>query len=197
MTHPDDILRFWIDEVGPAGWYRQDDAVDASCRDLFLADWEAAQEGGHADWLAWPRGMLAYVILLDQFPRNMFRNDDGRAFATDPMARAAAKKAILLGWDEKIGEPERQFFYLALMHSENISDQDQCVRLFLLQMPETGSGNLLHARAHREVIRRFGRFPHRNAALGRQTTQAEAAFLKAGGYGAIVRQMDQAAAADT
>ena len=83
------------------------------------------------------------------------------------------------------------------MHSENLTDQDRCVRLFLLQMPETGSGNLLHAQAHREVIRRFGRFPHRNAALGRQTTEAEAAFLKAGGYGAIVRQMDEAAAAGT
>jgi uncharacterized protein (DUF924 family) len=89
----------------------------------------------------------------------------------------------------KIDEPARQFFYLPLMHSENLADQDRCVRLVLTRLPETGVSNLLHAKAHREVIRRFGRFPHRNAALGRSDTPAEAAFLASGGYGAVVREI--------
>ena len=95
----------------------------------------------------------------------------------------------------RIDEPARQFFYLPLMHSENLCDQDRCVRLICERMPGEGGSNLLHARAHREVIRRFGRFPHRNAALGRASSASEAAFLKAGGYGGVVRDLQKADAA--
>lgn len=185
---PEEVLAFWLDEVGPQGWYAGGEALDAVVRDRFLATWEAAMAGACGLWLTSPRGALAYVVLLDQLPRNMFRGQ-ARAFASDRGARAAAKMAIDRGWDGRIPEPERQFFYLPLMHSESLVDQDRCVRLFASRMPETGADQLLHARAHRAQIRRFGRFPMRNAALGRADTAAEGAFLAAGGYGALVERM--------
>jgi uncharacterized protein (DUF924 family) len=187
MSNPEEVLAYWLDEVGPKGWYEADAVRDQEIRDRFLTAWEEAQAGAFGLWLTYPSGTLAYVILNDQFPRNMFR-DDGRAFASDLIAVAAAKMAIARGWDMKIDPPARQFFYLPLMHAENLSDQERSVRLFLTRMPESQS-NLLHARAHREVIRRFGRFPHRNAALGRPSRSGETAFLDAGGYGATVREL--------
>ena len=187
-----DILAFWIDEVGPAGWYTADADTDAAIRDRWTELWGRARRGLLEHWLASPKGALAYILLTDQFPRNMFR-EDGRAFSTDPHALNAAIKMIWRRWDMRLPEPVRQFFYLPLMHSESQPDQDRCVRMMITRMPETGTDNLLHARAHREVIRRFGRFPHRNAALGRDTTRAEAAFLESGGYGAVVREMKMAA----
>ena len=108
-------------------------------------------------------------------------------------ALAAAKIAIKRGWDLKVDEPARQFFYLPLMHSENLCDQERCVRLMCERMPVHGPDNLLHARAHREVIRQFGRFPYRNDALGRKTTPAEQVFLDDGGYGAAYRAQQAAA----
>ncbi len=185
------ILSFWLDEVGPAGWYAVDAELDETIRTRWRADWETARLGGLEHWQASPEGALGYVILTDQFPRNMFR-DDPRAYATDPQALTAAGKAIHRRWDLRLPEPGRQFFYLPLMHSESQSDQDRCVRLILTRLPETGRDNLLHARAHREVVRRFGRFPHRNAALARDTTPGEDAFLRAGGYGAVVRDLTPA-----
>jgi uncharacterized protein (DUF924 family) len=122
----------------------------------------------------------------------MFRGD-ARAFATDRAGLTAAKVAINRGWDMRIDEPARQFFYLPLMHSENLCDQERCVRLICERMPEHGPDNLLHARAHREVIRRFGRFPYRNTALGRAFTAPERAFEADGGYGALVREVKEAA----
>ena len=187
-----EILAFWVDDVGPEGWYTADADTDATIRDRWDTLWKRARNGQMEHWLASPRGALAYILLTDQFPRNMFR-DDARAFATDAHALNAAIKMIWRRWDMRLPEPVRQFFYLPLMHSECQSDQDRCVRMMITRMPETGAHNLLHARAHREVIRRFGRFPHRNAALRRDTTRAEAAFLDAGGYGAVVREMKQAA----
>ncbi|MGY6632941.1 MAG: DUF924 family protein [Alkalilacustris sp.] len=186
-----DILDFWT-ALGPEGWYAVNPDTDAAIRDRWAGLWARAREGGLEHWLASPRGALAYILLTDQFPRNMFRNDDPRAFATDGHALAAAIKMIWRRWDMRLPEPVRQFFYLPLMHSESQSDQDRCVRLMITRMPETGASNLLHARAHREVIRRFGRFPHRNAALSRLTTRAEAAYLDDGGYGAVVREMQAA-----
>jgi len=118
----------------------------------------------------------------------MFRGA-AEAFASDKIARAAAKASIGRDWDLKINEPARQFFYLPLMHSENLSDQDRAVRLICTRMPETGESNLVHARAHREVIRRHGRFPFRNHALGRKSTVHEDAFLSKGGYMAIVNEL--------
>ncbi|MDJ0822448.1 MAG: DUF924 family protein [Paracoccaceae bacterium] len=189
---PQEILAYWLDEVGPEGWYKQDDALDQEIRDRFLTSWEAAMEGRYALWLTYPSGVLAYIILLDQFPRNMFRGD-AQAFASDSIALAAAKQAVDRKWDLKIDGPARQFFYLPMMHAENLCDQDRCVRLLKERMPEEGASNLLHARAHRQVIRDFGRFPYRNEALARNTTQAEAAYLAEGGYGHTLRGLQEAA----
>ena len=191
MTDPQDVLKFWLDEVGPSGWYDSDAALDDEVRNRFGALWDRSREGALSLWLTYPNGALAYVILTDQFPRNMFRGS-GKAFATDRAALAAAKSAIAKGWDLKIDEPARQFFYLPLMHSENLCDQERCVRLMCERMPETGDGNLIHARAHREVIRMFGRFPYRNEALSRTTTPLERDFVDAGGYGHTVRQLQAA-----
>jgi len=181
MRSPDDILAFWLDEIGPKGWYEGSDALDARVRDFALPTWEAAMEGKFALWLTYPSGSLAYIILTDQFPRNMFRGT-GKAFASDRVALCAAKSAIKKHWDMRIDEPARQFFYMPLMHSESLCDQDRCVRLMKTRMPETGASNLLHAKAHREVIRRFGRFPYRNTALSRPQTAPESAFIDEGGY---------------
>ncbi len=192
IATPQEILAFWLDEIGPEGWYKQDDALDQTIRDLFLETWQAAMEGRFALWLTYPSGALAYIILLDQFPRNMFRND-AQAFASDGVALSAAKQAIHRKWDLKIDGAARQFFFMPLMHSENLCDQDRCVRLMKERMPDGGASNLLHARAHRQVIRDFGRFPYRNAALSRNTTQAEAAYLAEGGYGHTLRGLQKAA----
>ena len=181
MANPEEILSFWLDEVGEAGWYKSEVALDTTIRKRFQDDWHRAMAGTHALWLTYPSGTLAYIILTDQFSRNMFR-DTGRAFASDRLARAAAKAAIAKGWDMKIDGMARQFFYMPLMHSENLSDQDRCVRLMAERMPDGGAGNLVHARAHREVIRQFGRFPTRNAALERPSTQPETAYVDEGGY---------------
>ncbi len=188
MQGAEDVLAFWLDEVGPKGWYAQDDALDKAVRERFLDTWTEASEGGLSLWLTYPSGVLAYVIVTDQFPRNMFRGD-GRSFSTDHIALAASKVAIAKGWDMRIDEPARQFFYLPMMHAECLSDQERCVRLMKTRMPVTGADNLVHARAHREVIRRFGRFPHRNEVLGRATRPPERSFLEAGGYGQMVREI--------
>ena len=185
---PASILGYWLDEVGPAGWYEADDARDEAARERFAAVWEHAMEGALSLWLTHPSGALAYAVLTDQLSRNMWRGQ-AAAFSSDRLALAAAKAAIDREWDLRIDEPARQFFYLPLMHSENLPDQERCVRLMLTRLRETGESNLLHAKAHREVIRRFGRFPTRNAALGRSDTAAEAAFLAQGGYGAVVRAL--------
>ncbi len=194
MVDPDSVLKFWLDDVGEVGWYAQSDALDDSIRDKFGEAWEKARTGHFGLWLTYPTGALAYIILMDQFPRNMFRGK-ADSFATDRDGIAAAKVAIDRKWDMAIDEPARQFFYLPLMHSENLPDQDRCIRLICERMPETGSGTLLHARAHREVIREFGRFPYRNEALGRKSTLPEIAYLKAGAYAHTLRQLQQKDAA--
>ena len=192
MVSPEEVLRFWLDEVGPDGWYKASEALDAQIRERFASAWDNVHAGAYGLWLTYPSGTLAYIILTDQLPRNMFRGE-ARAFDTDSAARMAAIVAIKRGWDLRIDEPARQFFYLPLMHSENLYDQDRCVRLLCERMPVHGADTLIHARAHREVIRRFGRFPHRNAALGRRSTAIERAFEAEGGYGTLVRQVREAA----
>ena len=189
MVRPEDILAFWLDETGPEGWYKAKDALDTAIRDRFGEAWEAAVEGSYGLWLTYPTGALAYIILTDQFPRNMFRGS-GRAFASDHLSRAVAKRAIDRDWDLRIDEPARQFFYMPLMHSENLADQDRCVRLMKDRM--TDGDNLLHAKAHRQVIREFGRFPYRNEALSRRITTSEASYLEKGGYGHTVRELQAA-----
>ena len=188
MVRAEEILSYWLDEVGPSGWYAVNDNVDNTIRDRFEDAWKAACEGTYALWLTYPSGTLAYIILMDQFPRNMFRGQ-AEAFASDAAALAAAKNAIDHGWDLKIDEPARQFFYMPLMHSENLCDQERCVRLMCERMPEHGASNLVHAKAHREVIREFGRFPYRNQALHRHDTAHEAKFLEAGGYSNKLRAL--------
>lgn len=194
MTTPEEVLEFWLDDVGPKGWYNPPEDLDQTIRDRFEAAWQSASEGTYGLWLTYPTGLLAYILLTDQFPRNMFRGT-AQAFATDGQALAAAKVAICKKWDMRIDEPARQFFYLPLMHSENLCDQERCIRLMLDRMPKTGADNLLHARAHREVIRQFGRFPYRNEALDRSSTQPEQDYVASGGYGMTLRSLQKADAA--
>ena len=188
MSDPVEVLDFWLGEIGPEGWYAAGEALDADIRDRFADLWRAARDGGLDHWIDGPAGSLAFIIVTDQFPRNMWRGS-GDSFATDALAVAAARKAMDHGWDMAVPEPERQFFYLPLMHSETMADQRDCIDLMAERMPETGASNHLHARAHAEVIARFGRFPYRNTALGRQTTPEEQAFLDGGGYASVVQAL--------
>ncbi|OFX00661.1 MAG: hypothetical protein A3E78_08300 [Alphaproteobacteria bacterium RIFCSPHIGHO2_12_FULL_63_12] len=174
-----DVVRFWFDVAGRKKWFRGGPAFDAEIRARFSGHYQAASLGLLDCWRATPTGALALLILLDQFPRNMFRRD-ARAFASDPFARLIAAEAIRRRFD-RVGKPERRpFFYLPFMHSESLDDQKRCVALFKATMP--GSANLPFAIEHYEIIRRFGRFPHRNAPLGRASTREEHAFLKNGGF---------------
>ena len=185
MITPMDILDFWLVEAGEKAWY--DGAhLDAKIAVRFEPVWQAARVGKLDHWLATPQQALALLILVDQFPRKMFRGT-ALSFASDPAALRVAKQAIKLGHDVKTKPPERQFFYMPLMHSEVQADQDQCLRMFLLNLPD--AEHLLHARAHRALIRDFGRFPTRNAPLGRVPSEAELAFLAAGGYPELVKKM--------
>lgn len=185
-TEAEAVTQFWR-KAGPEKWYKNDPGFDQEIRDRFETLWQAARDGRLSDWCVSAEGALALIILTDQFPRNMFR-DDARAFATDALAKKVACYALDRRWDLRIAEPERQFMYMPFMHSEQLTDQDHCVRLMAERM-ETGN-NLLHARAHREIIRRFHRFPYRNAALGRVTSAAERAFMEDGGYGGIVSALE-------
>ena len=183
---PDEIIEFWKNEVGPKGWYSIDPALDQKIRDKFLDFWHDMRAGEYDNWPGKTKGALATLIAIDQFPRNMFRGS-GDSFATDAKARCIAKRAIFAGQDLKIEEPMRQFFYLPLMHSEVLADQDTCMRMYKLNM--SGDERFLHPRAHREVIRKFGRFPYRNKALGRLSTPAEKEYVEAGGYGVTLKEI--------
>lgn len=177
----EEVLRFWLDEVGPERWYQPDPELDARIRERFEGLWRRAAEGRLEQWLSEARSALALVIVLDQFPRNMFRGT-AEAYRSDRRALRAANEALRRRFDKAIPEPERQFFYLPLMHAEDLPFQERCVRLIMLGLPETGAEQLDHARRHREVIRRFGRFPSRNLALGRRDTEAERRYRESGGY---------------
>lgn len=192
MQSPEDILAFWLDETDKSNWYRSDDALDQVIRERFLTTWEAAMNGALSLWLTYPSGTLAYIILTDQFSRNMFRGT-AKSFASDRLALAAAKAAVARKWDMRIEEPARQFFYLPLMHSECLMDQERAVRMFVTRMPKTGHGNLLDAKAHREIIRRFGRFPYRSEALARPLSQPEEEYLEHGGYRSTMQELRAAA----
>jgi uncharacterized protein (DUF924 family) len=171
-TTPAEIVTFWR-EAGPDKWFADDHAFDITVRSRFLAVYEAAAAGRLAAWQESAEGALALVLLLDQFPRNMFRGA-ARAFATDAMARAAAESALARGFDQATDLTMRSFFYLPFMHSEALVDQDRCVRLYEAL---NDAEQLRYASEHRDVIKKFGRFPHRNRALGRRTTPAERKFL--------------------
>jgi uncharacterized protein (DUF924 family) len=187
-VNPAEVRDYWLKTLKPKDWYIANDAVDAEIIQRFQQTWAVARDGGCQDWLNTADDLLSYLILCDQFPRNMFRGS-GDAFATDVMSRAATRRAIDNGWDVLIPEPDRQFIYMPLMHSENLDDHDLAISLFKTRMPETGGANNDHGQAHRNIIAEFGRFPYRNGALGRETTPAEQAFLDSGGYGYALRKV--------
>jgi uncharacterized protein (DUF924 family) len=178
MQH--DILDFWFGPPPHAErdvWFRKDAAFDATIRERFGADIEAALAGGLREWTASAHGALARVIVLDQFTRNAFR-DLPRAFAGDADALATSRDAIAAGFDRSLDPYERWFLYMPFQHCEDRAIQQRSVELFEQLATETGlAGPLEWARRHAAVIARFGRFPHRNAILGRESMAAEAAFL--------------------
>jgi uncharacterized protein (DUF924 family) len=181
LARPPDVLGFWT-AAGPAKWFSRSEAFDSAIRLKFEPVHLSAARGQYDAWAAEPEGSLALIVLLDQFPRNLYR-DSGHAFATDGKARAIAVAAIAAGHDRQVDPDLRPFFYLPLEHSESLTDQEACIGLFEKLQAETGdTDGLKWALLHRDIIARFGRFPHRNRALGRATTAAEQAFLDAGGF---------------
>jgi uncharacterized protein (DUF924 family) len=173
----DEIVSFWR-TAGRDRWFNKDAGFDEEIRQRFLKTHEAAAAGKLTDWEQSAQGALALLILLDQFPRNMFRGD-ARAFATDPLARAVAAGAIVRGFDSQVPPDIRGFFYLPFQHSEDLADQERSIAFY----KAIGDvENLKWAELHADVIRRFGRFPHRNSVLGRTTTPEEQAFLDGGGF---------------
>lgn len=170
------VVEFWT-TAGPAAWFAKDDAFDQAFRERFL-DWhEAAARGALSHWLATPDSALALLLLLDQFPRNSFRGAP-RMYQTDALARDMAAKCIAVGHDRAVPADLAIFFYLPFGHSEDLSDQERCVVL----ADRLGEPNASRACHHRDIVRRFGRFPHRNALLGRATTPEEQRYLDEGGY---------------
>lgn len=172
-----EIIAFWR-EAGPCKWFEKDEAFDAAIRARFLAAHEAAAAGELDGWMQTAEGSYALLLLLDQFPRNLFRNSP-RAFATDEKARAVADHAVAQGFDMEFDTLERRFIYMPFMHSEELADQERCIALCEASGDEEGTQ---YAVIHRDIIRDFGRFPHRNPVLGRDTSEEEHAFLKAGGF---------------
>lgn len=193
MSDPVEILDYWLGEVGPDGWFAGGEALDGTIRGRFLEIWQAAHDGGLEHWVQGAAGTLAYLVVCDQMSRNMHRGKI-EAFSTDARALAAARRALAEGWDMAAPEPERMFFYLPFEHSEVPADQDLSVQLMTERLAD--SEMALHARAHQAIISRFGRFPYRNAALGRVSSADEQAFIDGGGYGAIVAALKASHAAD-
>jgi uncharacterized protein (DUF924 family) len=174
---PSDVVTFWT-EAGPRAWYKKSKAFDAQIRGRFEVLHHAAARGELDDWAKTAEGALALLLLLDQFPRNLYRGSP-HAFATDPLARKIARAAVDQDFDRQVAPELRQFFYLPFEHSEHLEDQNHGVAL----CDASGDAELLKwARIHRDIIRRFGRFPHRNASLGRPTSEAEQTFLDEGGF---------------
>ena len=185
MSQVQEILEFWFGKPNDLDygksrkvWFIKNPEFDREVRSRFLPVYQQAVAGELDDWKASPQGCLALIILLDQFPRNMFRGQP-QAFATDPQALAYAKHAVTNSFDRELLPIQRQFIYLPFEHSENPIDQHQCIKLFstLQEYPECVSG-VDYAHRHFQVIERFGRFPHRNEILGRETTPEEAEFLQ-------------------
>jgi uncharacterized protein (DUF924 family) len=177
IVAPAEIVSFWRD-AGPEKWFEHDDAFDTAIKSQFLETHDAAARGELAAFEDGAEGTLALVILLDQFSRNMFRGS-ARAFANDSLARAVADRAIARGFDQAIDKTMRQFFCLPFMHSEFITDQHRSVQLYEA-LGDAGLSS--YALRHRDIVAKFGRFPHRNRMLGRDTTPAEQEFLDGGGF---------------
>jgi uncharacterized protein (DUF924 family) len=173
---PETILDFWR-AAGPKRWFEADDDFDKAIRERFLSAHEAAAAGELKSWEEMPEGALALLLLLDQFPRNAFRGTP-RMYATDAMARESAGAAIEAGHDRMCEAGLRLFFYLPFAHSEDLADQQRSVAL----NAPLGEPNASNSRRHHDIVRRFGRFPHRNPILGRRMTEEEQDFLDQGGY---------------
>lgn len=176
LSDPGAVASFWK-PLGHAVWFGKDPAFDGRFRETFKAEHGAAARGELMPWLSSPEGALSLVILLDQYPRNAFRGTP-RMYDTDPLARIVADAALHQGHDQAFGPDLRGFFYLPFAHSEHLADQDRSVAL-CADLPEPGPS---HSRGHRDVVARFGRFPHRNPILGRPMTEEEAEWLAAGGF---------------
>ncbi len=172
-----EVLDFWR-TAGAQRWFTRDAAFDAECESRFLGAHYAAARREFEHWMENAQGALALLILLDQIPRNVFRNS-AHAWAADGLARHYARRAIEAGFDKSVEPDLRTFFYLPFEHSEDLADQERALALYR-DMP--GEDADRWARIHHDIIRRFGRFPHRNAALGRRTTPEEQAFLDSGGF---------------
>jgi uncharacterized protein (DUF924 family) len=174
---PSNVLDFWFSQNRKA-WFEKNPAFDEQIRTRFLPLFEQALRGELDAWSGEPAGCLALVILLDQYPRNMFRGS-AKAFAGDQVARDAARIILDNGWDKAMTPDERMFAYLPFEHSESLADQERCLALMKEISASPDTADLPKwAEAHLVIIRRFGRFPHRNAALGRESTPEEIAFLK-------------------
>ncbi len=177
VARPEEIFLFWKD-AGADKWFSSDPAFDAEVRARFTETYEAGMRGELDGWERSAYGAFALVILFDQFPRNMFRGTP-QAFATDEKAKQIAERAIAGGRDRAVDPEVHTFFYLPYMHSELLADQERCVAL----MAKSGKQeNIKYAEIHRDAIERFGRFPHRNAILGRKPTPEEIAYLQGGGF---------------
>lgn len=175
MPRPETVLDFWFVENGPPQWFAKDAAFDAAIVSRFAETHRSALAGELWQWRKTPRGALAEVIVLDQFSRNMFR-DDPRAFAADPLALCLAQEAIARGQDAALDDRERPFLYMPFMHSESRRIHEEAVKVF------AGMGMTFeYELKHKAIIDRFGRYPHRNAALGRQSSEEELAFLQTPG----------------
>ncbi len=164
----EEVLDYWLGTVGPDRWWSAGKSLDNEITQRFEALWREQRQRDAGDFLGTPQIALAAILLFDQFPRNMFRHS-AEAFATDPLARAIANGLVGRGWDREIDEEPRQFAYMPFMHSEDLADQDKSLMLFA----PLGEDNIEYARKHRDLIARFGRFPHRNEALGRVTLPEE------------------------
>ena len=174
IAEPEDVIHFWFEELSPDDWYGPPPRVDAEITARFGETYVALKDDVPPGWLHDPEGVLAAILVLDQFPRNMFRGAP-QAFATDAQALALSKRAIAEGLDMKLPAEKRCFVYIPFQHSEDLNDQDRSFALF------TALGNPINldfAIRHQEIIARFGRFPHRNESLGRESTPEEEAFLK-------------------
>jgi len=182
MIEPENILHFWFSEKGPEFWWKKSDAFDAEIRERFEMDAvhiASRMTNPPHHWEARANHALALIILLDQFPRNMYR-DTPAAFAWDDYALGVAQRVIDKNWDESFPLIQRQFAYMPFMHSENIADQDTCVSLVGSRLDNENT--LFHAQKHRDMIAKFNRFPHRNAILGRENSPEEQNYLDDGGY---------------
>ncbi|MBO1924845.1 DUF924 family protein [Thiomicrorhabdus sp. 6S3-12] len=173
MTSPSDILQFWYTPPISEHWFNSTSEIDMEIRRRFESLWQQAADNELDHWKQSAEGCLALCIVLDQFPLNMFRGE-AKSFSTEQQAVAVCKHAVAKGFDLELPLERRAFLYMPLMHSENLEDQNESVRLFEKSALED---NARFARHHREIVRKFGRFPHRNKALGRQNTQTEIDYL--------------------